>query len=233
MDVETSAIRLDIVDGPVDDVTAVVHRPTRHLAPAVLLTHGAGGTLESAGLVAMAQTLAAAGHTVVRANLPHVEAGRRTPPRAERATGWIRSMLASARAQTGCRRWVVAGKSYGGRVASLAAAEPAGLDVAGLVFYGYPLHAPGRTDRLRADHWPDLHAPTLFLQGTNDPFCDLDLLRANVDRLPRRHTLEVVEGGDHGLRVTRRLAPDGVASSEVATIERLAPTVVAWLRDLP
>jgi uncharacterized protein len=130
------------------------------------------------------------------------------------------------------RPWLAGGKSYGGRVASLLAERGGSTvagDLAGLVFYGYPLHAPGRTDRLRVDHWPDVRVPCLFLQGTRDPFCDLDLLESSLPRLPRRSTLHVVDGGDHSLRVTRAASPDGVARNERVVTGSLGGVVARFV----
>ena len=78
----------------------------------------------------------------------------------------------------------VGGQSYGGRVASLAAAEP-DTDYAGLVFFSYPLHAPGKPERAaeRTSHWPAIRCPVLILQGESDPFARIDLLRAAVPLL--------------------------------------------------
>jgi len=80
---------------------------------------------------------------------------------------------------------VVGGHSYGGRVASLAAAEP-GAPYAALVLFSYPLHPPGQPDRTEARiaHWPAIRCPVLLLSGESDPFARIELLRANVARLP-------------------------------------------------
>lgn len=215
----------------VEKVTAVHHAPSRRRGPAVLLAPGAGGDLDGDGLVALAEVLAAQGHPVVRANLPYREAGRRTAPRAERSVGAYHQILDAARAEIGgSGSWIVGGKSYGGRVASLAVAD--GMDAAGLLFYGYPLHPPGKTDRLRVDHWPHIGVPCLFLQGDRDAFCDVELLRANVRKLPRRNTIHLVEGGDHSLKVTRNASPTGTASSAAATIASLADVIRSWTRSL-
>gem|GEM_PF-4546522 len=153
-------IVLPVDDPASDQVTAAVHRPTRSTrrkGRSVLLAPGAGGDLDGDGLTALAETLAAVGCTVVRANLPYREAGRRAP-RAERSVPGLRSVLAAARESVGDPRpWVLGGKSYGGRVASMvvAAGEPA----AGLLFYGYPLHPPGKPDRPRVEHWPPTSPP--------------------------------------------------------------------------
>ena len=217
-------------DEPVDEVTAVVHEPTGGpRTPAVLLTHGAGGALDGAGLVALADGLAESGHAVVRANLPYREAGRASPPRAERAVPGFRALADSARELVG-PRLVVGGKSYGGRVASLAVAD--GLEAEALVFYGYPLHPPGKPDRLRVEHWPAISVPCLFLQGTRDPFGAPALFEAHLDELGASGTVHVVEGGDHSLAVRAMDTTDGRRRPAEATMVELAPIVAAWLDQI-
>ncbi len=195
----------------------------------VLLTHGAGGDASGPGLEALARGLARQGHLTVRFNLPYWEAGRATPPAAERSVPGFREAYDAARAQAGdAGTWAAGGKSYGGRVASLAAAD--GMEVAALVFYGYPLHAPGRQERPRVAHWPSITVPCMFLQGTHDPFCSLALLREHLPGLGAPATLHVVEGGDHSLNVPAARAPDGKARSAAHVLAELAPTVSEWLR---
>lgn len=208
-----------------------MHRPARPRGPAFLLTHGAGGSLDTPGLVALCELIADLGHLAVRCNLPYREAGRRTPPKAELVVDEFTAIATSARKALGPRRpWVLGGKSYGGRVASLAVAD--GLTAAGLLFYGYPLHPPGRPERLRVDHWPRFDLPGLFLQGSRDPFCDMDLLRRHRRRWQGRLTLEVIEGGDHSLRVAGSASPDGRARSEADVIESLRPRVRGWIESI-
>jgi uncharacterized protein len=231
--VSVERLTLAVDDPAVDHVTAALHprtRVTRRKGRSVLLAPGAGGDLDGSGLTALAETLAAAGCTVVRANLPYREAGRRAP-RADRSVPGYRSVLAAAREAVGdARPWVLGGKSYGGRVASMVVAG--GDPAAGLLFYGYPLHPPGKPDRLRVEHWPEVYTPTLFLQGDRDPFCDLHLLKAHMRKLPRRATLRVVEGGDHSLRVPQAASPTGAASSEADTIAGLQGELRHWLGSL-
>jgi len=259
--------RLAVEAGAVTSVTAAVHEPVRGTPsdglvvadpPAVLLMPGAGGTLATPGLVALAEMLASLGATVVRANLPYREAGRKTPPRAEASVGHFAQILASAdEAIGGGGRWVIGGKSYGGRVASMALADgpglgtaelrttgiqstglpaegltSAGLHVVGLLCYGYPLHPPGRPDRLRVEHWSRITVPGLFLQGDRDPFCDLDLLRTHLPDLAGPATLHVVDGGDHSLRIPRAASSTGAVVSESEVVASLAPVAAAWMSDL-
>jgi uncharacterized protein len=220
------------VDHPVvETVTAAVHTPARRRGPAVLLAHGAGGDLDGAGLVALAEVLADLGCRVVRTNLPHREAGQRTAPRADRSVAAYRQITDVVRQRFPREhRWVLGGKSYGGRVASMAAAE--GLDCEGLLFYGYPLHPPGKTEQLRVSHWPSVPVPCLFLQGARDPFCNIDLLEENVTKLPRRANVHVVPGGDHSLEVRARDSADGSRQDAPAVIAGLREPLRSWLASL-
>lgn len=227
----TKAIDLPVEDPNVDHVSAVVHRPANPSGLAVLLAPGAGGTFETPGLVGLCDVIAKGGHTAVRVNLPYRQAGRKGTPRAERTIGPYREVAkAAAKAIEAKKGWVLGGKSYGGRVATLAVAE--GLKCKGLLCYGYPLHPPGKPERLRVDHWPDLDVPCLFLQGTLDTFCTPALLDANLRRLGRRATVEWIEGGDHSLRVAGKNAPDGVPKRPELVLEGCADDLSGWLQGL-
>ncbi len=208
----------------VDAVSGVVHRPARPRRPAFLLVHGAGGDLDDAGLVALCDAIAEQGHLVVRTNLPYREAGRTAPPRADRAVAGYRSLVDSVCELAPRTPWVLGGKSYGGRVASLAVA--AGVPAAGLVFYGYPLHPPGKPDQLRVDHWPDVPGPVPAGRSRQ-----VRQIEQNFRRLPRRARLHVVPGGDHSLKVMGRHAPDGRARAAADVTRELGPLVEHWVRD--
>jgi uncharacterized protein len=225
-------VALPVDDALVPTVTAALHLPPRRRGGGagplpVLLAPGAGGDLDGDGLLALATVLAELGHPVVRCNLPYREAGRRYAPRADRSVEPYRQIVAAAARQLRERRpWIVGGKSYGGRVASMAVAE--GMPAAGLLFYGYPLHPPGKPERLRVDHWHRIGVPCLFLQGDRDPFSEPGQLEAHLRTLPRRATVLHVPGGDHSLRVTRAASPTGTASSPAATLVSLREAIGAW-----
>ena len=224
-------LTIPVEHSAVDAVTAAMHAPTRRQGPAVLLTHGAGGDLDGAGLVALAELLTRHGCRVVRTNLPHREAGQGGAPRADRAVGPFRQIAAGVRELFPReKRWVYGGKSYGGRVASMAVAE--GLPAVGLLFYGYPLHPPGKTEKLRVSHWPRIPVRCLFLQGERDTFCDLDLLEENLTKLPRRATLHVALGADHSLEVPASVAADGRRHAAPEVIAGLDEVVGRWLKAL-
>ena len=223
MKVERFTVELEGFTTP---VTAERQAPARRRGAPVLLTPGAGGDLDGDGLVALATVLVELGHPVVRANLPHNETGRR-PPRADRSVGAYRQLQAGVAQRFDTKRaWIVGGKSYGGRVASMAVAD--GMPAAGLLLYGYPLHPPGKPEQLRVEHWPAIAVQCLFLQGERDTFSSPELLERCVRKLPRRPTIVVVPGGDHSLHVTGRASPTGTPSNPAATIASLRQDLRAW-----
>jgi len=128
-----------------------------------------------------------------------------------------------AREELGAKRVVVGGKSMGGRMASQAVAN--GLSVDGLVFLGYPLHPPGRFEKLRDAHLPKITAPMLFIQGTRDDFARWDLLEATLAKLGDRATLLKIDDGDHSFKVRKKLTGQTSADVERA----IGQSVVDWL----
>lgn len=225
-------VTLALQDAPAATVSAAVHEPVgERTGPSVLLTPGAGGSFEGTALTGLADVLAAHGCTVVRANLPHHELGRRAP-RAEASVPALHALLQAARDLVGdAAPWVAGGKSYGGRVATLAAVDGQ-LDVAGLIAHGYPLHPPGKPDQLRVDHWHRVPVPVLFLQGSRDSFGSAAEVEEHLTKLPRRATLLTVEGGDHSLDVAGVHAPDGVRRPAAEVLDRLGDRIGSWLRSL-
>lgn len=229
-------LRLRVDAALASTVSASWHRGEHDDGAAVLLAPGAGGDKDGEGLTALAEGLAAAGLDVVRANLPYREAGRPLPPRADRTVPDYAAVLGAAAEATGHRGpWVVGGKSYGGRVASLLAAGRGGgveppVAIAALLFYGYPLHPPGKRDRLRVEHWPDVAVPCRFLQGARDQFCDLGLLRRHLPDLGAAAELVVVDGGDHSLRVVGKHASDGEPRRPAIVLAEMAPACADWIR---
>lgn len=164
--------------------------------------------------MAIADAVAASGLTVERMDFPYRLAGRRRPDPAATLEAAVRAAadrLAVALRGTG-GLLVLGGRSMGGRICSQVVAQ--GLPAAGLVLVSYPLHPPGRPDRLRSGHFPDLRLPCLFVSGTRDAFGAPAELEAATAAIPGDVTHVWVEGGDHGLR--RR-------DTEVAS------AVVAWL----
>jgi uncharacterized protein len=184
--------------------------------PVLVLAHGAGNDMHAPVLAGFAGGLAAAGVACLRFNFLYKEQGRKAPDREPLLReAWTAAFDEAAGA--GGPVWA-GGKSLGGRIASLMVADGS-MAAAGLVFVGYPLHAPGRTDRIRDAHLAEVKVPMLFLQGTADRLARWDLLEGVVGSLGDRAVLHPVEGGDHSFRVRGAPRDDegtGTALGEVA-----------------
>ena len=165
----------------------------------LVLAHGAGSGMRTPFMTGFAEAAGRLGVATLRFEFPYMRAGRRAPDRAPVLVEAWREAYAEATAGARGRPVLAGGKSMGGRMASMAAAE--GMPAAGLVFLGYPLHPPGRPDRIRDAHLGDVSCPMLFLQGSRDAFARPDLLAAVVARLGARATYVEIPGGDHSFRV--------------------------------
>jgi predicted alpha/beta-hydrolase family hydrolase len=121
------------------------------------------------------------------------------------------------------RRLFIGGKSMGGRIASLMAAQ--GIACDGLVFLGYPLHPAGRPQRLRTEHWPNIHCPALFVEGTRDPLCELDLLRTELGKLGAPATVREIPEADHSFKV-----PAALRRGQDAIWSEILGIVVEWIQ---
>ena len=216
--VEQVAARLDVTT-EADEPRAVF-----------VLAHGSGAPLTSTFLDEIAPRIADAGDlAVLRFNYAYAElmvrSGKPRPP--ERRAGLDvvhRALFAHARESFPGLPLIGGGKSLGGRIASLLAAEDEPMD--GLCFLGYPLHPPGRKERLRTEHFPKLDVPALFVQGTRDALCDLELLEPALDQWRTRPALHRVEAADHGFAVLRRSGRD-----PETVLQEIAGAVGAWTRE--
>lgn len=182
-----------LTDGPAD-------------APAtVILAHGAGAPMDSPFMQAFAEGIAAQGLRCARFEFPYMRerraTGKKMPP--NRMPILMETWAAAVDAHAGTPL-IIGGKSMGGRVASMLAAEldGKGTPVAGLTCLGYPFHPPGKPEKLRLDHFSDLKTPTLILQGSRDPFGT----REEVPGWPLPDNVEVhwLEDGEHGFKPRKK-----------------------------
>ncbi|HSF18926.1 MAG TPA: alpha/beta fold hydrolase [Vicinamibacteria bacterium] len=169
-------------------------------APTVVLAHGAGGTMDTPSLVSLQKSLAEEGITAVRFNFLYTENKKRTPDKPATLVDTWRSVAEWVRSELRPTKLFLGGRSMGGRMASHLVSE--GYPCDGLVFLAYPLHPPGKRDRQRKDHLPEIRVPMLFVSGTKDSFADLDLLEPLVATL--RAKLHLIEGADHGHKVPKK-----------------------------
>lgn len=203
--VEVSAVFGPALAAPVED------------APLVVIAHGAGAGMDHPFLHGFAAALRADGLHTLRFTFPYLEAGRRMPGPAAHAIVTWRAVVAEARRRTrgavfGC------GKSYGGRMASMAAAEEPGLDVAGLAYLGYPLHPPGKPEKPRIEHLPAVRQPQLFVEGTNDPFVQPLAQLEDAVASCRDARIAWVDGGGHSFEVKGRKRPPAEVGAGIAPL---------------
>jgi uncharacterized protein len=191
----------------------------------LILGHGAGAGQTSDFIVSFASGLAARGIDIITFNFLYREQGRRIPDPNDKLEACYRAVIEAVREQMKSRdALAIGGKSMGGRIASQVAATGIG-DLAGLVFLGYPLHPPGRPNRLRAEHLSRIKAPVLFVQGSRDAFGTPDELRPIVTSLESPAGLYVVEGGDHSFKVRKGA---GVGQDDIYCA--IQDHIAAWLR---
>ncbi|MDJ0848715.1 MAG: alpha/beta hydrolase [Myxococcota bacterium] len=208
------------------EVSALLRRP-RGARWLYVLAHGAGADMRHRFMEDVSEGLAGRGVATFRFQFPYTEKGRRGPDRRDVLVATVRGAVAAAAKEAGGLPLLAGGKSMGGRMTSLAAAEAALPGVKGLVFLGFPLHAPGKPSTGRGDHLAEVDVPMLFLQGTRDKLADLELLRPVCRELGRRATLHEVEGGDHSFHVLKR---SGRNDAEVR--EELLDAIDAWTAGL-
>ena len=193
---------------------------SRKSARAILLANGAGANMDSDFQRYFAEELAARDFLVANFNFLYQEQGRKAPDRAPLLEATYLAVLAALAKKTGLAPGKIAlgGKSMGGRIASQCAAR---TEAKALVYLGYPLHAPGRQDKLRDEHLYAIKAKQLFLSGERDPFADQKLLRGVLKKV-KGAKLVVVPGGDHSFKVTKKsgLDQDKVLADCVSEIVR-------------
>jgi uncharacterized protein len=206
----------------VGQVSALLLRPA-DVRWLYVLAHGAGAGMRHRFMSGVAEALAERGVATLRYQFPYTEAGGRRPDPPGVLQATVRAAVTTAATVAPGLPLLAGGKSLGGRMTSSAAAKSTLPGVRGLVFLGFPLHAPGRSGIERAEHLDQVGVPMLFLQGTRDALADLDLMRTVCARLGARAMLHVVEGGDHSFAVLKR---SGRSDAEV--IAELADTIAGW-----
>lgn len=194
----------------------------------LILAHGAGSRLDHPLHERVCAAAAAAGVATLGFNFGYTQAGRRSPDPMPRLLSAYRDVVAWVREQHPGRRVAIGGRSMGGRVASLLAAQ--GLPTDGLVLLNYPLlpsnRRPGTTPR--TEHWPDLSVPVLFVHGTRDRLFDAEVFAHSRHLLDSSDvTVHTIDDADHGFAVPKRT---GRTAGDVAT--EVGQTIAAWLHRL-
>jgi len=214
-------------------VRGFLHTPESPNGRALVLTHGAGSNAQAPLLVALADTFATAGFTVLRCDLPYRQVRSFGPPGpadAARDRAGLKNALASVKKTLGApllpdvgrsgdsparQSIYLGGHSYGGRQSSMLCAEQPEL-VAGLLLLSYPLHPPRKPEQQRTQHLPDLRTPTLFVSGTRDPFGSIAELEQAMKMIPAKTKLLALEGAGHDLGFKGKAKQEGLLQQILA-----------------
>jgi uncharacterized protein len=190
-----------------------------------VLAHGAGAGMAHPFMAEVANGLAERGIATLRYQFPYMEQGSKRTDTPKLAQAAVRAAVVEASRLLPGLTMVAGGKSFGGRMTSQAQAETPLLGIRGLVFLGFPLHAPGRPSDERAAHLCKVGIPMLFLQGTRDALADVALMQLS-QRLGSRATLKLFEDADHSFHVPART---GRKDAELRS--EMLDTVASWLKE--
>ena len=203
-------------------VRGFLHLPESPTGDGVILSHGAGSNANAPLLVALAETFSANGCSVLRCDLPYRQSKSFGPPGpgdAARDRAGLTNALAALKKMVSGRLFL-GGHSYGGRQSSMLCAEQPDL-VAALLLLSYPLHPPRKPEQQRTQHLPDLRTPTLFIQGTRDPFATIAEMERALKMIPAKTKLLVVEGAGHDLGFKGKTKRQTLPKEILAELEQL------------
>jgi predicted alpha/beta-hydrolase family hydrolase len=197
------------------------------MAPGIIIAHGAGNDMNQPMLRFLAEGLADAGYPTLRFNFLYKEQGKNPPDRQdvlyqawEGAYKFLHEHLFYR-----IQEIIAVGKSMGGRIASQMVTEGR-LSVSRLIFLGYPLHPPGKKEKLRDAHLYKIQNPMLFFAGTKDHLCDLELLKNVLSVLQAPWKLEVIDGGDHSFNVPKAFKID-----QEVIYRHILKAMLLWLKE--
>jgi uncharacterized protein len=191
----------------------------------LVLAHGAGADMNHEYMAYFARGLGSDDLAVCRFNFRYTDEGRRAPDKQPVLEATYNEIVEEVRAERSPAKLVLGGKSMGGRIASHIVSD--GTAVNGLVYLGFPLHPPGRPDRIRDAHLQKIKRPQLFVEGTRDPFCPLDTLADVIGKRRLKADVVVIKDGDHSLKVrkssgrTTHQAWDEAITAIAAWIDRI------------
>lgn len=217
---------LSLIVGPDLKVRAVLGVPkSATLAAILVLAHGANNNMDNPLIAGVHERLAREGVVTVRFNFPYMEEGRKHQDPDAALEGVFRLVVDYVGEMEEFKglEMFLGGKSMGARLAAQIVAQDVGAN--GLVFLGYPLHSPGKPEKLRDQALYQLPCPALFLQGGRDPFCHLDRLGQVLSHMPVSSTLHVLPGLGHSYE-----APEGHMAQE--TLDEVNRMVLGWLDSL-
>lgn len=188
-----------------------------------LFAHGAGAGMDHYFMEKVAGCLADERIGSLRFNFPYTEKNNKRPDHESVLTATIQAAYDTAQQHANNLPLMAGGKSMGGRMTSIAASKELLKEIRGIVFFGFPLHAPGQPTNHRAEHLYRIKTPMLFLQGTRDKLADMTLLNPVITKLGNKASLHTVENADHSFKL-----PKSAGKNEDEVFIELAAKVKAW-----
>jgi len=191
----------------------------------IIIAHGAANSMEDALIVSIAEGLAKTGFLTLRFNFLYREKGKDSiDSQSTLVKTWVSVYnFFKEHSEFAPKQIIATGKSLGGRVLSQIVADEK-ISPRGIIFYGYPLHAPGKKDKIRDSHLYLIKTPMFFIEGTRDPFCDLDLLDNVLNKLNAPWNLEKIQNGDHSYKM-----PKSEAHKQQDIYNYIVDKSVEWL----
>lgn len=214
----TLEVRFPVATGS-GEVNGILQRPEVRPPAGIVVTHGRSGNMRNPLVRRIASAVAECGIAALRMDFRYTDERGRASRDLSREADEVRGAVRFLRGELGGGRIVVAGTSMGARVCARACSDP---DVAGLIALGYPLHPMFKPEVRNPPEWPMIVKPTLFVQGDQDPFCDLTRLQEELPRLAAPHDLVVIRNAGHTFE------PKGAKRD---TFPEVRDAVLAWLRQ--
>lgn len=221
MNATTRAWRIEVGG----ESTGALFEPATSAPHAVLVfAHGAGGHMGDSRMNALARVLRAQGFDIVRFNFLYSARASRRPDAMPLLKACMLAVIAQVRRETGSRRLIIGGRSMGGRVASMLAADGVACD--GLMLFAYPLHPAGKPEKLRDAHLPRIGVPVLAFNGTRDALCGRDLMQDVLRDVRTPWRMHWLEGADHSFHV---LKSSGRSDADV--LAEIGEVSAGWLTE--
>jgi len=205
-------------------ITIETEEPNSPTLANLVIAHGAGAGMHHPFMVELANSISKANIRTIRFNFPYMEQGRKSPGSPNSNIETWRLVIEHIREKYP-EPIFLSGKSYGGRMASHLLATNPNENLKGIIYYGFPLHAPGKDSKDRANHLSEIMVPQLFMQGSKDKLANLDLMKEVIENLSNSK-MEVIEDGDHSFNVPKRI---GKTKEQVITF--LATSSSQWIKE--
>lgn len=207
----------------IGEVSAIFSSPKNPKAIFVF-AHGAGAGMNHKFMEEVSSNLVSFDIAVFRYQFPYMEKGKRSPDYPNVLLKTVQAAVEKAESIYKELPIFAGGKSLGGRMTSTAASKNLIPQIKGIIFFGFPLHAPGKPSSDRAEHLYEVKVPMLFLQGTRDKLADLNLLKPVIKKIGRKASLKIIEGADHSFHVLKSFK-----KSDSEIIEELSKLASSWM----